>query len=84
MRGYAFDRLGIAAGLPGATIDEGGFPQGGNAVVILNGELRVPVTQDLGVVGFLDAGNVYDRVSNISLGQIRAGSVPLASRSDPN
>jgi len=73
VRGYAFDRLGIAAGLPGATIDEGGFPQGGNAVVILNGELRVPVTQNLGVVGFLDAGNVYDRVSNISLGQIRGG-----------
>ena len=73
VRGYAFDRLGIPAGQPGATIDADGFPQGGNAVVILNSEVRVPVTRDLGVVGFLDGGNVYDHVSNISLGRIRAG-----------
>ena len=73
VRGYAFDRLGIPAGQPGATIDHDGFPQGGNAVVILNSEVRVPVTRDLGVVGFLDGGNVYDHVSNIRLGQIRGG-----------
>ena len=73
VRGYAFDRLGIPAEQPGATIDHDGFPQGGNAVVILNSEVRVPVTRDLGVVGFLDGGNVYDHVSNIRLGQIRGG-----------
>ena len=73
VRGYAFDRLGIPAGQPGATIDHDGFPRGGNAVVILNSEVRVPVTRDLGVVGFLDGGNVYDHVSNISLAQIRGG-----------
>lgn len=73
VRGYAFDRLGVPAGQPGATIDADGFPQGGNAVVILNSEVRVPVTRDLGVVGFLDGGNVYDHVSNISLGRIRGG-----------
>ena len=73
VRGYAFDRLGIPAGRPGATIDADGFPQGGNAVVILNSEVRVPVTRELGVVGFLDGGNVYDHVSNISLGRIRGG-----------
>ncbi|MCY4602294.1 MAG: BamA/TamA family outer membrane protein [Acidobacteria bacterium] len=73
VRGYAFDRLGIPAGQAGATIDADGFPQGGNAVVILNSEVRVPVTRDLGVVGFLDGGNVYDHVSNISLGRIRGG-----------
>ena len=74
VRGYAFDRLGIAAGQPGATIDADGFPQGGNAVIILNGEVRVPLTGNLGVVGFLDGGNVYDHVSNISLGRIRGGA----------
>ena len=42
-------------------------------MIILNAELRVPVTRDLGLVGFIDAGNVYDLVSNISLGQIRGG-----------
>ena len=73
VRGFAFDRLGIPAGQPGATIDADGFPRGGNAVVVLNSEVRVPVTRDLGVVGFLDGGNVYDHVSNISLGRIRGG-----------
>lgn len=73
VRGFAFDRLGIPPGQPGATIDADGFPQGGNAVVVLNGELRVPVTRDLGLVGFLDGGNVYDHVSNISLRRIRGG-----------
>ena len=73
VRGFAFDRLGLPAGTPGATINADGFPQGGDAVIILNGELRVPVTHNLGVVGFLDAGNVYDRVSNVDLGRIRGG-----------
>ena len=73
VRGFALDRLGVPSGQPGGTINDEGFPQGGNAVIILNAELRVPVIRDLGVVGFLDAGNVYDLVSNVSLGQIRAG-----------
>ena len=73
VRGFALDRLGIPLGLPGGTISDEGFPQGGNAVIILNAELRVPVTRDLGLVGFIDAGNVYDLVGNVSLGQIRAG-----------
>ena len=37
-------------------------------------ELRAPVTRNFGVVGFLDAGSVYDRVSNLSLGRIRGGA----------
>lgn len=74
VRGFAFDRLGIPAGQRGATLDAAGFPQGGNAVVILNGELRVPLTRELGIVGFLDAGNVYDRVGNLALGRIRSGA----------
>ena len=52
VRGYALDRLGTAA-----TIDRNGFPVGGNAVIVLNSELRVPVWKDVGVVGFIDAGN---------------------------
>ena len=39
VRGYALDRLGI----PFQTIDANGFPTGGNAVFVLNAELRVPV-----------------------------------------
>lgn len=69
VRGFALDRLG-----DGPTIDPNGFPTGGNAMVVLNSELRVPVTSAVQVVGFLDAGNVFDRVSNFSLGRIRGGA----------
>jgi outer membrane protein insertion porin family len=66
VRGYALDRLGTAE-----TIDRNGFPTGGNAVLIVNAELRVPVWRDIGVVGFLDAGNVFNRVSDFDFGEIR-------------
>ena len=68
VRSFALDRLG-----DDATIDENGFPTGGNALIVLNSELRVPVTGALQVVGFLDAGNVFDRVSNLRLGHVRGG-----------
>jgi outer membrane protein insertion porin family len=66
VRGYALDRLGTAE-----TIDRNGFPKGGNAVIILNGELRVPVWRDVGVVGFVDAGNVFNRVTDFDFSEIR-------------
>jgi outer membrane translocation and assembly module TamA len=66
VRGYALDRLGTPE-----TIDRNGFPLGGNAVIVLNAELRVPVWKDLGVVGFVDAGNVFHRVSDFAFGEIR-------------
>ena len=69
VRGFALDRLG-----DDPTIDGNGFPTGGNALIVLNSELRVPVTRALQVVGFLDAGNVFDRVSNIRLGRIRGSA----------
>ena len=69
VRGFALDRLG-----DGATIDQNGFPTGGNAMVVLNAELRVPVSGAFQVVGFLDAGNVFDRVSSLGLTRIRAGT----------
>jgi outer membrane protein insertion porin family len=69
VRGFALDRLGDEA-----TIDQDGFPQGGNATLVFNAELRVSVTRAVEVVGFLDAGNVYDRVSSMSLARIRGGA----------
>ncbi len=74
VRGFALDRLGHPRAQIGGTIDQDGFPQGGNAMVILNSELRVRVTPAIGVVTFLDAGNVYDRVEHVSLGRIRSGA----------
>tara|TARA_B100001123_G_scaffold64702_1_gene71543 strand:+ start:16027 stop:18984 length:2958 start_codon:yes stop_codon:yes gene_type:complete len=69
VRGFALDRLG-----DGDTIDQDGFPQGGNAALIFNAELRTRVTRTIDLVGFLDAGNVYNRVSTVSLSRIRAGT----------
>ncbi len=66
VRGYSLDRLGSAE-----TIDRNGFPKGGNAVIVLNSELRVPVWRDIGVVGFVDAGQVFNRVSDFDFGEIR-------------
>jgi outer membrane translocation and assembly module TamA len=67
VRGFILDRLGTPE-----TIDTDGFPIGGNALVIFNAELRASVRGGLGVVGFLDAGNVFARTSRIDLGQLRS------------
>ena len=69
VRGFQFDRLGEPD-----TFDRDGTPIGGHAEVILNGEVRLALWKDLGVVGFLDAGNVYSTVNRLSLGDIRAGA----------
>lgn len=67
MRGFALDSVGTPE-----TISDNGFPKGGNALVLLNAELRVPVWKDIGAAFFVDAGNVFERVSQIDPGQFRA------------
>jgi outer membrane protein insertion porin family len=66
VRGFSLDRLGTEE-----TITETGFPRGGNGVVVLNAELRVNVWRSLGMVGFVDAGNVFLRASDIDLTDLR-------------
>jgi outer membrane protein insertion porin family len=74
IRGFALDRVGThhVPALPSDTLDENLLPIGGNSVVIFNAELRAPVSTALGVVGFLDTGNVYKRVADIDLGEMRS------------
>jgi outer membrane protein assembly factor BamA len=43
-----------------------GDADGGHALLILNTELRVPVYRWLRSVGFLDLGNVYERLADIT------------------
>jgi outer membrane translocation and assembly module TamA len=78
VRGFALDQLGRpetidedGVVIPG-TIDENGFPIGGNAVVLFNGELRVPVFGSLDAVGFIDTGNVFARTSFVDITQLRS------------
>jgi outer membrane protein insertion porin family len=66
VRGFSLDRLATAE-----TISSTGFPVGGNGVVILNGELRVSVRGAIQAVGFLDAGGIYRRASDIDLTELR-------------
>jgi outer membrane protein insertion porin family len=74
IRGFALDTVGAPS-----TIGATGFPKGGNAVIILNGELRVPVWRDIGGALFVDAGNVFERVTHLDLGDLR-GSVGFGVR----
>jgi outer membrane protein assembly factor BamA len=69
VRGFALDRLGRPD-----TFDSDGFPTGGHALVILNAELRVPVWRDLGAVAFVDSGNVFAIVDDLSLGHVRGAA----------
>ena len=83
VRGYALDRLGTRRDASTAN----GFPTGGNAVIILNAELRVPVWRVSGPSGFVDAGNVFNRVSDFDFGEIKPTAgfglrYPLADRPD--
>jgi outer membrane protein insertion porin family len=68
VRGYAIDQLGA----PDTIDQKNGFPIGGNALVIFNAELRIPVKGGLGLVGFFDTGNVFARTADIDLGQLRS------------
>ncbi|MCC6165321.1 MAG: BamA/TamA family outer membrane protein [Acidobacteria bacterium] len=69
VRGFAQDRLGEPA-----TLDRNGLPTGGNALLIFNSEVRVPVWRGLVAAGFIDAGNVFQRVSNLDLARIRGAA----------
>ena len=69
VRGFQLDHVGEPD-----TFDSDGTPIGGHAEIVLNSEVRMAVWKDLGVVGFLDAGNVYSTVNNFSLGSLRAGA----------
>ena len=66
VRGFSLDRLGTDA-----TISSTGFPTGGNGLIVLNAELRATVIGGIGAVGFLDAGNVFPRATDLDFGQLR-------------
>ncbi len=59
-QGQFRDRQGKLIGLNPFTV-----PIGGNAMVVMNLEARVPVTRDLQVVPFYDGGNVFRSIGDI-------------------
>jgi outer membrane protein assembly factor BamA len=74
IRGFALDSVTTPD-----TVSAQGFPKGGNAVLILNAELRVPVWGDLGMAVFMDGGNVFNRVTAFDFGELR-GAMGLGVR----
>jgi outer membrane protein insertion porin family len=62
IRGYAVDTVGVPA-----TITDTGVPTGGDSVIILNGELRMPIYGPVGGVLFMDGGNVFLKASDLDI-----------------
>jgi outer membrane protein assembly complex protein YaeT len=63
MRGFEQNAVG--------PIGVNNVPAGGNAVFILNNELRVPVVRIIDGVVFLDVGNVYPTIKDFSFTDLR-------------
>lgn len=66
VRGFQLDRLGVPS-----ILNTDGLSNGGNAMLVLNAELRLPIWKDVGAVTFLDAGNVFSRVGEFDLAELR-------------
>jgi outer membrane translocation and assembly module TamA len=70
VRGFQLDRLGVQE-----ILNDDGLSDGGNGVVVFNAEIRAHAGKlfgrDFGVVGFVDAGNVFDRAGDIDLKRLR-------------
>jgi outer membrane protein insertion porin family len=74
IRGFALDSVGAPE-----TIASNGIPQGGDAEVVLNAELRAPLYGPVGGVLFVDGGNVFARTADLDLSRLR-GSVGFGLR----
>jgi len=69
VRGFQQDRLGV----PGI-LNPTGLSNGGNGLVVINGEVRTQVFTSVSLVGFLDGGNVFARASDIRPGDFRGAA----------
>jgi outer membrane protein insertion porin family len=80
VRGFPLDRLGVfdADCVPCTVLNPTtGLSVGGNAVVVLNAEVRRALTninRNLALVGFVDGGNVFPNVTDLDLGRIRGAA----------
>ncbi len=63
LRAYSLDSVGPVD-------DESGLPLGGNAMIVTNAELRMPVFGNFGVVIFFDAGNVFEKAYDFTMNNL--------------
>jgi outer membrane protein assembly complex protein YaeT len=67
IRGFKLDRVG--------PVDPWlGLPEGGEAMVVVNQELRFPIYKIFHGVAFFDFGNVYSKLRGIDLTDLRTGA----------
>jgi outer membrane protein insertion porin family len=71
IRGFALDQVGASN-----VLDQNGVSNGGNGLVIVNAEVRFPIwrQKSLGGAVFVDTGNVFAKVSDMNLGELRSGA----------
>ena len=87
VRGFQLDRLGIYDPncIPCSVINPTtGLSVGGNAVLVLNAEMRrtlTAISRKLAAVAFLDGGNVFPEASDLDLSRIR-GTAGVGVRYD--
>ncbi len=72
VRGYPTDQVGIQEGPLSEWTRIDGQPTGGNAFLVFNEELRVALPRSLGLVFFLDHGNVWQGYTDMALSQIKS------------
>jgi len=63
LRGFGFEQAGPLDPVTGN-------PTGGNAVIVINNELRFPIWKLLGGAVFSDTGNVFPTITDINLGKM--------------
>ncbi len=66
-RGFGLDRLAAPD-----VLNDQGLSKGGNGLVLFNAEVRTALSKNIGFVVFTDAGNVFSRVSAISVAELRS------------
>jgi outer membrane protein assembly factor BamA len=57
-----------------APLGDDGEPKGGRALALLQAELRLPLWQNFGLVGFADAGQVFDDLLATKLSELAVGA----------
>jgi outer membrane protein assembly factor BamA len=66
VRGYPEDSL--------SAINVAGFALGGTDLIVLNGELRFPISKRLGGAAFVDAGNTFASIADVRVGRLALGA----------
>jgi outer membrane protein insertion porin family len=86
LRGFGYEEAGPRLVIPGGifrnnegeqvTLNPFSVPVGGNALALLNTEMRIPVTNRFQLVTFYDGGNVFRQIGELTGSNISPGQDP--------